>query len=81
MLVTPDPAAAVTLLGGRVEHRDGQRLVVHGGDPALINAELVHGGVAVRELGAQRQTLEEIILERTSAGSDRVDAALESARA
>jgi ABC-2 type transport system ATP-binding protein len=70
---TPDPAGAVALLAGRVEHRDGERLVVRGGDPAAINETLVRAGVAVRELAAERHSLEQIVLARTSAGSDRVD--------
>ena len=34
---TPDPDVAVALLDGRVEHRDGDRLVVRGDDPAELN--------------------------------------------
>lgn len=72
VLSTPDPAAAVTLLDGRVESRDGEQLIVRAADPAQVNSLLVAGGVAVRELGAERRTLEEIILERTSPGADHV---------
>ncbi|WP_375492744.1 ABC transporter ATP-binding protein [uncultured Jatrophihabitans sp.] len=79
-IVTPEPAAAVALLDGRVEHRAGERLVVRGGDPAAVNALLVGAGIAVRELAAERHTLEQIVLERTSAGSDRVDRAAPAAR-
>jgi ABC-2 type transport system ATP-binding protein len=75
VLATSDPARAAALLGGRVEARDGDQLVVRGADPAEINATLVRGGVPVRELAAQRRSLEEVILERTSAGSDRVSGA------
>ncbi len=70
---TPDPAAAAGLLGGRVEARDGTRLVVRGDEPAEVNETLVRAGLRVHELAAERRTLEEIVLERTSASSDRVD--------
>ena len=69
---TSDPAAAVAVLGDRVEARDGQRLVVRCSEPAELNERLVRAGVPVHELAAQRRTLEEVVLERTSAGSDRV---------
>jgi ABC-type multidrug transport system ATPase subunit len=75
VVTTPEPTAAVALLAGRVEERDGDRLVVRGGDPAAVNDLLVRGGIAVRELIAERNSLEQIVLERTSAGSDRVDVA------
>ncbi len=71
---TCDPASAASLLGDRVMSREGGRLVVRGPDPAEVNELLVHNGVAVHELAAQRRTLEEIILERTAPGSDRVAA-------
>ncbi|MGI8759974.1 MAG: ABC transporter ATP-binding protein [Jatrophihabitantaceae bacterium] len=69
---TPQPAAALAALNGRVEGRDGERLIVRGGEPAGINALLVGCGVPVAELVAERRTLEEVILERTTSGSDRV---------
>ena len=71
---TSDPAAAAAVLAGRVVSRADDLLLVRGGAPALINAELVRAGVAVDGLAAQRLSLEEVILERTSAGSDRVAA-------
>ena len=71
---TPDPAAAVGLLDGRLAHRSGDRLLVRGTDAAALNAELVRAGVRVAELGPERRTLEEIVLEVTEAGSDRVGA-------
>ncbi|PZS31891.1 MAG: multidrug ABC transporter ATP-binding protein [Pseudonocardiales bacterium] len=69
---TTDPAAAVAVLDGRVESRDGDRLVVRADDPAALNALLVGQGVPVRELVVERRTLEEVVLERTEPGSDRV---------
>ncbi len=72
LIETPDPDAAVALLDGRVEARDGARLIVRGEAPADLNAMLVARGVPVRELVPERRSLEEVILERTSHGSDRV---------
>lgn len=69
---TPDARAALALLDGRVAHREGDRLLVRGTDPAALNVELVRAGVRVAELGPERRTLEDIVLEVTTAGSDRV---------
>jgi ABC-2 type transport system ATP-binding protein len=69
---TADPAAAVAALDGRVEERDGDRLVVRAEDPAELNALLVRGSVPVSELVAERRTLEQVVLARTAPGSDRV---------
>jgi ABC-type multidrug transport system ATPase subunit len=70
---TPDPAAAVSMLDGQVELREGSRLVVRAADPAALNARLVGGGVQVREIGLERRTLEQIVFEVTGHGADRVD--------
>src|SRR6266568_2669908 len=70
---TPDPAAAVAMLDGQVEVRDGSRLVVRSADAAQLNARLVGGGVQVREIGPERRTLEQVVFEVTGHGSDRVD--------
>ncbi len=72
VIETADPDAAIALLDGRVEARDGARLVVRGESPAALNALLVSRGVPVRELTAERRSLEDVILERTSHGTDRV---------
>jgi ABC-type multidrug transport system ATPase subunit len=63
---TPDAASAVAMLDGRVELRDGDRLVVRGSDAASLNALLVGRGLRVTELAAERRTLEEIVLDVTS---------------
>jgi ABC-2 type transport system ATP-binding protein len=73
VLTTADPERAQALLDGRVEHRDGQRLVVRDADPAGLNARLVAEGVPVAEIGPQRRTLEQVVLEATTTSSDRVD--------
>ena len=66
VVVTPDPDLALGLLDGRVEVRDGERLVVRGGDPAELNRMLVGGGVRVRELAPERRGLEQVVLEATT---------------
>jgi ABC-2 type transport system ATP-binding protein len=74
LLRTPDPAAAVSVLDGRVVDRDGDLLVVRHDDAAALNAQLVAYGVRVAELTPQRRTLEQVVLELTGPGSDRVAA-------
>jgi ABC-2 type transport system ATP-binding protein len=70
---TPDAATAVELLGDRVvQHLDGDRLVVREADAAGLNAFLVGHGVRVDELGVQRRSLEEIVIESTGPAGDRV---------
>ncbi|SEP05532.1 ABC transporter ATP-binding protein [Amycolatopsis saalfeldensis] len=71
LLGTPDAAAAVAVLDGRVEHRDGDKLLVRHGNPAELNALLVAEGVPVTSLQAERRTLEQVVLDVTGAGSDR----------
>ena len=66
----PQPAQVRALLGHRVEHQDGTRLVVRAIDASALNAELVGAGIAVDTLHIERRSLEEIVLEATSAGSD-----------
>ena len=67
VVVTPDVVAAEGLLGDSVHERDGERLVVVSSDSAAVNARLVASGVRVREIGPERQTLEQVIEEQTSA--------------
>ncbi len=69
---TPDPDAAVAVLDGRVEHRDGDLLLVRHPNPHELAGLLVASGVRLAELRAERRTLEEVVLELTGPGSDRV---------
>lgn len=69
---TPAPAAAARVLGRALESADGDRLVVRAVDPADLNAHLVRAGVPVASLEPERRTLEQVVLERTGDGSDRV---------
>ena len=73
LLRTPDPAAAVGILNGRVVDRRGDALVVRADDAAALNARLVTAGVRVAELAPETRSLEQVVLELTSAGSDRVE--------
>ena len=70
-VVTPDAAVASALLGVPA---DRDRLLVRTSDPAGLNARLVEAGVRVTGLAPERRTLEDAVLELTSAGSDRIDA-------
>ncbi|RFU38844.1 ABC transporter ATP-binding protein [Actinomadura logoneensis] len=70
---SPDAARAAALLDGRVEHRDGDRLLVRAADAAELNALLVADGLRVTGLRPQRHTLEEIVLSVTGASADRFD--------
>jgi ABC-2 type transport system ATP-binding protein len=75
LLRTPDAERATALLDGTLLGRDGDRLIVRGADPAQLNARLVGAGVRVAELVRERRSLEDLVVEATSAGSDRVDQA------
>ena len=66
VVVTPDGDRALGLLDGRVDLREGERLVVRGSDPAELNRLLVDGGVRVRELAPERRGLEQVVLEATT---------------
>ena len=69
---TPDIDAVVGLLDGRVESRDGDRLVVRHDDPAALADLLVRHDVRLEELHRERRTLEDVVLGLTGPGSDRV---------
>lgn len=70
------PAEAATLLGSRLEARSGNQLTVRTADAAELNRQLVDNGVGVFELAPERQSLEQVVLARTSAvSSDRVERA------
>jgi ABC-type multidrug transport system ATPase subunit len=72
-LRTPDAARARALLDGQVEKVSADQLWVRSDDPAALNALLVGAGVRVEMLAPERRTLEEVVLEATGPGSDRVD--------
>jgi ABC-type multidrug transport system ATPase subunit len=77
VVCTPDAERAHALLDGRVESHDGERLVVRHADPVALNAQLVAGDVRVAEIGVQRRSLEQVVLDVTTASADRVDRAVE----
>jgi ABC-type multidrug transport system ATPase subunit len=62
---TPDVAATVSLLDGRVEHREDDVVLVRIEDPATLNHRLVSAGVRVREIAPVHRGLEEIVLAAT----------------
>jgi ABC-type multidrug transport system ATPase subunit len=69
---TCDPDIAAGVLDGQLEHRDGDRLVVRGLAPEELTARLVQAGARITELVGERQSLEDVVLAVTSAGSDRM---------
>jgi ABC-2 type transport system ATP-binding protein len=69
---TPDADRVVAMLDGRVEHRDGQRLLIRHPDVAELNARLVGEGLRITAIGQHQRTLEEIVLEVTGTGSDHI---------
>jgi ABC-type multidrug transport system ATPase subunit len=69
---TPDVDRAAALLDGQVETRAEDRLVVRHTDPAELNSLLVADGMRVVEIRAEHRTLEDVVLDVTTAGSDRV---------
>ncbi len=73
VLRTPEPDRVRAALDGRVTAVDGDRVVVRGADPAEVNRVLVHAGIPVAELAAQRPTLEEVVLAAVTSSPDRVE--------
>jgi ABC-2 type transport system ATP-binding protein len=73
LLTTPDADRALAMLDGRIEDRRDDRLVVREPDPAELNSRLVLAGVRVAELVVERRSLEDVIIEVTRPGADRVD--------
>jgi ABC-type multidrug transport system ATPase subunit len=69
---TPDVARARSLLDGQVESYGERQLMVRYADAAALNSLLVRQGVRVEMLAPERRTLEDVVLEATEAGSDRV---------
>ncbi|HKE52052.1 MAG TPA: ABC transporter ATP-binding protein [Actinomycetes bacterium] len=72
---TPDSDLAAALLDGRVESRTGDVLVVEHPDPAGLNATLVGSGVRVSEIGPERRSVEDAVLQVMGTGSDQLDRA------
>jgi len=72
---TPDVARARALLDGQVESFDESSLLVGVPDVAALNARLVQGGVRVSVLAPEQHTLEDVVLEATTASSDRFERA------
>ena len=68
---TPDVDAVRRLLDGVVEEHDAERLLVRDPDPAALNARLVQAGIRVTRIGAERRTLEQVVLAASSQSADR----------
>ena len=77
---TPDVAEARALLDGAEVEYDGTRILVAEPDPAALNARLVRAGVRVTRIGAERNSLEDIVLAATSTSGDRFGNEPEQAR-
>jgi ABC-type multidrug transport system ATPase subunit len=73
---TPDVTRARALLDGQVESYDDSSLLVRVPDVAALNAALVQGGVRVSVLAPEQHSLEDVVLEATSAAGDRWDKSL-----
>ncbi len=72
LVQTPDPDLALSVLDGRVEHRDGDLLSVREDQPERLAGLLVERGVRLTGLRVERRSLEQVVLELTGPGSDRV---------
>ena len=70
---SPDADRAAAELNGQVASRDGDQLVVTGTDPAALNTRLVTAGLRVIEIRPERSSLEDLVLELTGPGTDRID--------
>ncbi len=70
---SPDAARAAALLDGRVEQQEADQLIVRHADSAQVNALLVGERLRVTEIGPERRSLEEIVLDVTTTSSDRHD--------
>jgi ABC-type multidrug transport system ATPase subunit len=72
-VTTPDPVRVRDVLDGRVASVDGSVVLVRHDDPAELNALLVSNDIRVASIGPRLRTLEDVVLEATTASSDRVD--------
>ncbi|GAA0922241.1 multidrug ABC transporter ATP-binding protein [Virgisporangium aurantiacum] len=70
---TPSPDSVRSLLDGQVVSSDDSSVLVRHDDPAELNALLVSKDVRVTSLGVVTRSLEDVVLEATSASSDRID--------
>jgi ABC-type multidrug transport system ATPase subunit len=73
LLRTPDAEQAAALLDGRVDVREGDRLVVRAPDAAELNARLVGAGLRVEEVVRERRSLEDLVMNATGPSADRID--------
>ena len=62
---TTGAARCVELLGSAAQRIDHDRVLVETSDAAALNAHLVGHGLEVSEIGRQRRTLEDVVLEAT----------------
>jgi len=69
---SPDADRAAAELDGLIASRDGDRLVVAEADPAELNTRLVAAGLRVTEIRPERRSLEDLVLQLTSPGADRI---------
>ena len=71
---TPDEGLAREVLAGgdraRVQEATGDRLIIAGATAPDLNALLVAAGVRIGELTLERRTLEEVVLEASTASAD-----------
>jgi ABC-2 type transport system ATP-binding protein len=72
VVTTPDVETALGILDGHLVSRTGDRLVVRGLRPEELTARLVAAGARVHEVAPERRSLEQVVLDVTSHGSDRV---------
>lgn len=72
LVESPDATRIATMLDGQVVEHDGERLVIRHPDAAELNAVLVREGVRVSAIAEQRRSLEQVVLDVTGHGSDRI---------
>jgi ABC-2 type transport system ATP-binding protein len=72
-LTTPSPDRVRTLLDGRVTSVDGDSVLVRHDDPAELNALLVKEDIRVTSIGRKLRSLEDVVMDATTASADRVD--------